>query len=174
MAWVTPSSKADGTLITAAHWNQDVVDNISYLYNADGALAYNSATVEITHNTFTDVTFNSERYDNNSIHDTSTNTDRLVAQEAGVYLIAGQIRWEAVAGTSLRWVALKVNGGTVAVQYRSAVNLTIDMNISTLYKLAATDYVELEVWQNSGGTLDVQYASILPPTLGMQWLGSGT
>jgi hypothetical protein len=33
MAWVTPSSRTTGTLITAAIWNQDVVDNMVYLKN---------------------------------------------------------------------------------------------------------------------------------------------
>lgn len=33
MAWSTPSSVTTGDLITAATWNQDVVDNAQFLYN---------------------------------------------------------------------------------------------------------------------------------------------
>lgn len=33
MAWVTPSSRTTGELVTAAIWNQDAVQNPQYLYD---------------------------------------------------------------------------------------------------------------------------------------------
>lgn len=33
MAWVTPSQRSTGDLITAAIWNQDPVDNVQFLYD---------------------------------------------------------------------------------------------------------------------------------------------
>lgn len=38
MAWVTPSNRSQGELITAAIWNQDVVANAQYLYDNLGIL----------------------------------------------------------------------------------------------------------------------------------------
>lgn len=33
MTWTDPTTRSTGDLITAAIWNQDVVDNLEYLYN---------------------------------------------------------------------------------------------------------------------------------------------
>lgn len=43
MAWVTPTSRAVGYVITAANWNQDVVDNAAYLKGQAGTVAIENA-----------------------------------------------------------------------------------------------------------------------------------
>lgn len=38
MAWSTPSARSTGDLITAATWNQDVVDNVTFLHARKGSM----------------------------------------------------------------------------------------------------------------------------------------
>lgn len=43
MAWVTPTTRATGYLVTAATWNQDAVDNPSFLKGLAGAITLQDA-----------------------------------------------------------------------------------------------------------------------------------
>ena len=41
MAFIAPSNKTTGTVVTAAHWNQDVVENVNALFpDAAGAISW--------------------------------------------------------------------------------------------------------------------------------------
>ena len=51
-----------------------------------GARVYNDANISIPDNTETAVTFNTEEWDTDTIHDPSTNPERLTAKTAGKYL----------------------------------------------------------------------------------------
>lgn len=43
MAWVTPPVRVTGTIITASHWNQDVVSNTQYLKGQAGTVSLESS-----------------------------------------------------------------------------------------------------------------------------------
>ena len=49
-----------------------------------------------------------------------------------------------------------------------------DMSISTEYSLAVNDYVELVVYQSSGGALDVNAAANYSPEFGMTFQGKAS
>ena len=52
-----------------------------------GARVHNSANISVSDSTWTSMTFDSERYDTDSIHSTASNTSRLTCVTAGKYLI---------------------------------------------------------------------------------------
>ncbi len=122
-----------------------------------GARVLNSANITLTTGVLKLLTFDSERYDNDTIHSTSTNTGRLTAQTEGYYIIIGNARWAANA-TGQRFLDIKLNGTTfIGIQSLDtttggfpAVTVT-----TTIYFLSVGDYVELHAFQNSGGNLDV-------------------
>ena len=62
-----------------------------------GARVYNNADLTIPTASWTNLTFNSEDFDTDTIHDTSTNTDRLICKTAGVYLAVFNARFDANA-----------------------------------------------------------------------------
>lgn len=136
------------------------------------ARAYNSANIAISNATNTALTFDSERWDTDTIHSTSSNTGRLTATTAGKYLIVGQVRWPANV-TGLRQVWIKLNATTdIAVKRKAQTeNDLLGMDVTTLYDLDATDYVELYVYQNSGGSLNVEASSAWSPEFMMIRLG---
>jgi len=122
------------------------------------ARVYNSANINIANNTLTDLTFNSEYWDDGGFHDTGANTARLTMPRAGTYLFIGHVEF-AVAAGGRRQVLLVVNGATtiavVEEDYVPAGGVNLNLTISTIYQLAAGDFVTLRVYQNSGGPLNV-------------------
>jgi hypothetical protein len=130
-----------------------------------GALAYNSANLALTTATSTVITLNSERFDTDSFHSTASNTSRLTVPTGmgGIYQITAQARF-ASNSTGIRLILVRLNGTTtIAQQSMTAISGNeTDMVLSTVYNLAAGDYVELLAYQNSGGNLDLQATSASP------------
>lgn len=138
----------------------------------DGAAVYNSAVEAITSAVLTPLTFDSEYYDNGGLHSTSSNTSQLTAQKAGKYLISGQVLWASTpTARELKLVIRK--GGTVylAMLDEEFINTSgPSQNISALAHLAAGEYVELLVNQNTGSNLNCGGLASAP-WFAMQWLG---
>lgn len=80
---------------------------------------------------------------------------RLTAQVPGRYQISGAIIWEEDPAGSFRNVGIRVNGTTYVALLSDPpiANADAGQAISTFFELAAGDYVELVVEQNSGGPL---------------------
>lgn len=139
-----------------------------------GARAYNNANLTIGNNSTTTLTLNSERYDTDTIHDTSTNTSRLTCKTAGKYLVTGTVDFAAHA-TGLRGLYIWLNGTTyIAIANQMAITtaaIPTRMTISTIYDLAVNDYVELRAYQSSGGDLNVQTGANFSPEFMMQRIG---
>lgn len=50
MTWVNPTTRSTGELITAAIWNQEVVDNTQFLYDSNFQGVYDSGWFSVTYN----------------------------------------------------------------------------------------------------------------------------
>jgi hypothetical protein len=123
---------------------------------AIGARVYNNAALSINNSTLTVLTFNSERWDTDTIHSTGSSTSRLTCKTAGRYLISVTVEW-ANNATGRRGVNLRLNGATViAVNNETPLSTgATGMNTTTVYDLAVNDYVEVQVFQDSGGSLNI-------------------
>jgi hypothetical protein len=133
-----------------------------------GARVYNSGAITLTTGTLTALTFDSERFDTDAIHSTASNTSRLTCTTEGVYLISGTVRFASNA-TGNRRVLIRLGGSTyLADNTQAAVNgLATTITISTIYQLAATNYVELVALQSSGGDLAVESTASITPEFAM-------
>lgn len=110
-------------------------------------------------NTAPVISFTSEEWDQGNFHDSAINPSRLVAPVSGTYLVTGYIEWGA-NGTGSRGLHIRKNGTQApsspvwqAAALQAAVAGSTHQNVSSLVKLAAGDYVELVVYQTSGGNL---------------------
>lgn len=189
--WTTPPTFTSTTL-TAADLNTLIGagGNIEWLKNAlaaigitadsglqtvDSAVAgcrvYNSAAISIPTATWTALTFNSERFDlyddaASTYHSTVSNTGRITipAGLGGYYLIGGHVEF-AASTTNRRGIRIvhSVAATVIASEEAEAVASDHTMSLVTFYALAATEYVTLEVWQNSGGALNVLAAGNYSP-----------
>jgi hypothetical protein len=126
-------------------------------------------------------TFDSERYDTDSMHDTSSNTERLTCKTAGKYHIIGQIEFAANAGVGVRVLRILLNGDDsnpiASVQQDAAGDsgspVTTRMQIATVYDLSVDDYVQLDYWHNAGGTLSINATGKFSPEFMMSRIGPG-
>jgi hypothetical protein len=140
---------------------------------APGARIYNATGLTITNNTDTLLTFDTERYDVLAMHDAS-NSGRLTAPLAGVYLITATAAWTANA-TGTRRLIIYVNGSTAIASTNnltSSASVTTRQSVSTLYYLNIGDYVTVNGFQTSGGDLDVVAAGNYSPEFAAQWVGA--
>lgn len=138
-----------------------------------GARLTNTVTISIPNVTETTVTFDQERFDTNALHSTSINTGRLTAPVAGKYLIFANVVFLANA-TGERVALVRLNGGTANIAYGNNMPGSgfASINLATVYSLAAGDYVELRVFQSSGGALTIGKQSEYSPEFGMVLLSS--
>lgn len=152
---------------------------VSALARADlpahnGCRVYNNANISIGNAATQFVTFNSERYDTDSIHSTSVNTGRLTIPFAGKWLVTCAVSFAANA-TGARAIQIWLNAATViATTFVPAVGggtLTTDIAVSTVYQFAANDYLELGVYQSSGGNLNLLYGAGYSPEFAVAFLG---
>ena len=124
-----------------------------------GASAYKSANQSIDSDTDTAITFNSEDYDTDAFHNTSTNTSRFTipSGKGGKYLLSGAVSWAASSSGTFRVVKIYKNGSIFnqVVQFQGTNDGTIQP-FACVYDLIATDYLEVFARQNTGGGLAVQ------------------
>tara|TARA_R110002020_G_scaffold105272_1_gene245702 strand:+ start:386 stop:1033 length:648 start_codon:yes stop_codon:yes gene_type:complete len=120
--------------------------------------AYNNANISIANATTTAVALNAERWDTDTMHDTSTNNSRITIKTAGVYVFDAQIRF-ADNTTGDRMIDIVHDGSTEiarAIWHGTAGTNTVDArNLTVVYNMAVDEYVEMKVWQNSGGALNI-------------------
>jgi hypothetical protein len=123
-----------------------------------GAQIYDSnATTSISNNTATAITFNSEVLDTNTFHSTSSNTSRMTIPSgyAGKYMVVGSCIIQNNA-TGTRRLDIYKNGASFARSQNFGNSSEQGfVNINTIMDLAVADYVELYVFQNSGGALSI-------------------
>lgn len=153
-----PKMALDGERLPSAKFNEamEILNTDLSAVPAIGARVYHNANQSITDATVTFLSFNNERWDTNSFHDNTTNNSRLTCPLAGKHLIVCTLEFASNA-TGFRQANFKLNnttyiGGLVCVSVTGAGTF---VGITTIYNLALNDYIQVEVYQNSGGALNV-------------------
>jgi len=139
----------------------------------EGARAYHSVPQTIPTSTMTDLAFDSERWDTDTIHDLVTNNSRLTCKTAGKYVIMGGVRF-AMNATGNRVARIYLNATTIIAYYfvpNAGAAQRTQFVVSTIYDLAVDDYIELTVFQDSGENLDLEAHSNTSPEFMMQRIG---
>lgn len=107
------------------------------------------------------VLLDAETEDTNTMHSTSSNTSRITAPYAGLYIVNAQA-WFAANATGIRALRVQKNAGGVAASGTiidagtQIIGSTSNVNVmrsSRVVRLAANDYIEMFAFQNSGGNL---------------------
>ncbi len=140
-----------------------VIENGIYEVSlAPAARVYHNSTQSITTATQTILAFDGERFDHaagvaSTQHDTVTNNSRLTCRYAGNYQITASVEF-ASNTTGIRQVALWLNGASQIAAERTVPTtggFPTLVNVTTLWALAVNDYVEVRIYQDSGGSLNV-------------------
>jgi hypothetical protein len=121
-----------------------------------GASVYKSAAQSIANDTLTTVTWNSEDFDTNDFHSTSTNTGRFTIPVAGKYLINAMIGWDTTANTNTKTVTMRKNGADLFKSNGLGSNKDYQsQSLQYIASAAVNDYFEILVYQTSGGSLNI-------------------
>jgi hypothetical protein len=159
MAYTVPTTQVDGTVIGAADWNTDLVDNIKFLADPPRCSAYRSSSLSIADATETIVTLNAEHWDTDSMHSTSVDTGRLTASTAGIYLVRFRAFFSNASG-GYRQARIYLNGVGVTLE-DEATNDSPSATTQTALlcekeiALGVGDYIECSVYQNRGSALNL-------------------
>lgn len=136
---------ADSTTATGLKWASSGT-------SLNGCSLYKSANQTISTGTNTKVTFDSEQYDTNAYHSTTTNTSRITVPSAGKYQFNMKVDWQSGSATGARNIYIDKNGGNMAYWYGSQPlsgnNETQTAEI--ILDAAANDYFEMTIYQDSG------------------------
>lgn len=125
-----------------------------------GALVYNSANTTVSNNSELFFTYNSEVYDSDAYHSTSSNTGRLTipSGKSGYYKVYALARFAANAN-GVRTMQITQGSSQTSVgtieQTPGGVSSNSGFYYSTIRYAAAGDYFECKIYQTSGGNLDV-------------------
>jgi hypothetical protein len=125
-----------------------------------GALVTRDAVQSISNETTTLISWNTETFDTDAYHDNSTNPSRFTAPATGYYAVGCNIDWASggSAGNRIAW--LIKNGATTGIFGNTTVvsNNQVRYNLNTIVQLTAGDYVEVNVYQSSGGSLNLSHS----------------
>lgn len=138
-----------------------------------GARVYHDKNQSIPNNTWTTLDFNSERYDTDTMHYPVVNSSRLTCKTAGKYIISINVRFPASGANAqglLMW--LNTTNYICYTQFTKATAGSWYMTQTTIYQLAVGDYVEVQVFQNSGGALNIESVGNFSPEFEMARLVS--
>jgi hypothetical protein len=131
------------------------VTGVNNLIVPPACVAGASATLNVANASWTAVTFTTERFDTDSMHDTSTNTSRFTITTPGIYQISAYVSWSGAVGGSQRDLAIRLNGTSYVAYARGVVAGGGITNISLAYDLSNGDYVEIAAYQDSTVTMTV-------------------
>ena len=157
----TTHTVAVGDFVTASDENTYVRDPQSFWLNRPRVHAYAAAAQTLTTGTVTLVPFDTEAYDSDGMHSTSSNTSRLVVNTGGLYWCSFGVTF-ATNATSWRYLNIRKNaagapaGGTSVYQGFVPGLAVSNNNITASFDLvlAAGDYLEVFASQNSGANLN--------------------
>jgi len=128
-----------------------------------------------------DMLWNTSEHDNAGFHSLTSNTDRITIPQTAIYQAGCMIRWaDDGAGTGMRQSRISLNdaapvaaAGTLQVDnpLAASFNGNSPTNIMTLppRKYTAGDILRVQVYQDSGGNLDVAGVTASGPLANGFW-----
>jgi hypothetical protein len=152
----TPATVATGNFLTSALWNAQVRDPNNFLFGVPVFRGFqNAAQSFASSSSYAPILLDSESFDPEGGHSTTTNTSRFTVQTAGYYYVSVFASFLGSA-TGGRAIAVSVNG-TATVQSQQAPPPSNSWSGGTnwLGYLNVGDYVEATAWQNSGASLSM-------------------
>ena len=128
----------------------------------------------VSDNTPTILPFLSELWDTDNIHDNTTNYSRLTCKTPGRYLIMASGRFDTGPAGERRMRILQTDPSIPATWPIADITRTTvaangtDLHLQQIIWMDLNEYVELEVTQKSGGTLNFLHINALMPRFTMQ------
>ncbi|MFD9943191.1 hypothetical protein ACFWYW_14640 [Nonomuraea sp. NPDC059023] len=156
----TPRTWTIGEVLSAAKMNAELRDALAFLLAPPMAILRKTANQLLPNGIHQTLTYETEDLDRDGGHSTTTNNTRYVAQTAGWHSL-GAAAVFAANGSGWRDVMFQKNATSATRQNRAVVAAIpggaaqVAVAISGHMYLNVSDFVEVAVYQNSGGGLNV-------------------
>lgn len=163
MPWTTPETFTAGQTLTAASMNA-LNANIKALNGERTATAIRpmcvltGTTQVIPNTTATTLTYSTEAVDTDTMHSTSSNTDRITVNTAGVYIVTADLEVAGSGADGSRVLLLLQKNGTEVGRFDSgnySASSALGFSLAVTTSCVATDYLTFAVFQSSGGNRTV-------------------
>jgi hypothetical protein len=154
LPYTTPPTATAGQPLSASDWNTKVRDSLEALAKPARCRVYRSAALSLANATTIAIAWDAEEWDTDAFHDLATNTTRLTAPRAGIYLVRASVYYGVAAGGVYRLAAISKNGTTE--YYNTNRNGTqVSVEVIGEVSMVAGDYIEILSYQDSGGALSL-------------------
>lgn len=163
-------SVSTGDVYQAATYNTYTAQNLNNLIVPPMVKATRSASTSYTSGNA--LTWPTEAYDTDDMHDTSTNTSRLTINTAGVYVLHAAFFITFGGTLTFATPTFTKNGSTVFVTYVNNMNGSVNFrfDISHVESCAVGDYLEVSVGL-SGATSPQQSFNAFDSYFSATWIG---
>ena len=174
----TIASEVPGNYLTGALWNANIKAMGDYLLGSSGNgvprfRGTQGTAQSLGSNVWTSLTIDTEVYDSDNGHSTTTNTSRYTVQVAGTYLVTGSVSFVANASAN-RAVRITVSGSSVPGSFVKTLapdaSGSSGLVTTTQVVCSVGDYLEVQGNQNSGGSLNTNPGSDVCVSLAVQWI----
>ena len=138
----------------------------------EGARVYHNTHQAIPNATYSELAFNSQRYDTDGIHDPVVNNSRLTCKTPGIYAITATLYFET-NNVGFRHALIRHNiTFDIAIEARpTTIDYLSGFTISSQLEMLLNEYVRLFVYQTSGAPLNVVAGPKSSPEFMMQRIG---
>lgn len=169
--------ESPGNYLTGALWTAQVKAAMDFLMGSGSNgvprfRGYQVTAQTCTTNVWTSLNIDTEAYDSDNGHSTSTNTSRYTVQVAGTYLVTASVGWTSATGGN-RAVRIAVNGSAIPGSFVKTVPaVSGSTGLVTVAQVACVvgDYIEAQGNQNSGADLTTSNATDVACSLATQWI----
>jgi hypothetical protein len=160
--------------VLASKLNANTTQALRFLLDPPKCIVYytNGSNTLLANTSFTDIPMGGEAVDNDNMHSTTTNAQRITINTPGTYLLHGMGNFGNTSAGSARVLQIKKNDlTTVAYQLNVNLPLTAIFGVSVVCQLVAGDWVTLQGWHNQGSGLTLSMTNGLGNTqFAAHWL----
>lgn len=179
MAYTTPSTQPTGTLITSTMYKAHLVDNIKFLHGPPTVRVARDAAYAIPASAWEEIPFDTEDWDSNLMW-SSTAATKVFCRTAGKFSWACNGGFASSTVGVFRGIALRKNstsgdpteGGFVDNDDFPSGAAARTYACSGMVSLTTGQYVQLVMFQDTGGTLNSSTLAHNQPRLSMFWVSS--
>lgn len=164
----TFTNVSTGDVLTATNFNNVLTNVGNYRVPPICSVYRNAALSQTSSGNYQAVSFDTEHFTNTGTGDSptdpmwqsGTNPTRITFRTTGIYQVTGSATFNGNA-TGLRAIRINRNGSSAAYGTLVPANSVINyLTVSAIIEATAvTDYVELAVYQDTGGNLAYQVGS---------------
>lgn len=142
----------------SADYNTYTATNISNLIVPPACRATRTTTQSIGNASATNMLFPTEDFDTDGMHDTSTSTDRITINTAGIYVFTATVVFD-ISATGVRELYISHSSAGRLAQMlvpTAGGSFFTELSVSATYSCNVGEYVVAPVFQNSGGALNTR------------------